>query len=340
MRPQQLAKNLLVYLAFFFTLGEGGAEGFSDHLGLFGEASIGFALFSIVAGATYVFNDYRDLAADRLHPTKRDRPLASGRLARGFALPAAAVLVAGGLAAAFVVDLGFGALLALYLGITAAYNIRLKDEVILDIFAIAAGFVIRTAAGAQIIDAPISPWLYVMTSLGALLIALGKRRGELATLGENGSSHRPALEHYSVGLLDHLLSVVAPATVLAYTLYTFTADNLPDDNSMMLTIPFVLYGVLRYLFLSTPATWEAAPKRSSNFVLWLAASAAVLIVATRAQSLSRSPPPTLGGDDHRKGGSFPEEIIHEGPSRCCSTSSVWLAASAAVTDRRRLARAG
>ena len=287
MRPQQLAKNLLVYLAFFFTLGEGGAEGFSDHLGLFGEASIGFALFSIVAGATYVFNDYRDLAADRLHPTKRDRPLASGRLARGFALPAAAVLVAGGLAAAFVVDLGFGALLALYLGITAAYNIRLKDEVILDIFAIAAGFVIRTAAGAQIIDAPISPWLYVMTSLGALLIALGKRRGELAILGENGSSHRPALEHYSVGLLDHLLSVVAPATVLAYTLYTFTADNLPDDNSMMLTIPFVLYGVLRYLFLVHTRNMGGSPEEIFmkdrplllNFVLWLAASAAVLIVA-------------------------------------------------------------
>ena len=183
--------------------------------------------------------------------------------------------------------MAFGALLALYLGITAAYNIRLKDEVILDIFAIAAGFVIRTAAGAQIIDAPISPWLYVMTSLGALLIALGKRRGELATLGENGSSHRPALEHYSVGLLDHLLSVVAPATVLAYTLYTFTADNLPDDNSMMLTIPFVLYGVLRYLFLVHTRNMGGSPEEIFmkdrplllNFVLWLAASAAVLIVA-------------------------------------------------------------
>ncbi len=287
MRPKQLAKNLLIYLAFFFTLGDNGADGFQEQLELFGRATLGFALFSIVAGATYIFNDYRDLVSDRLHPSKRLRPLAAGELSARFGLPAALVLIAGGLSASFIVDTGFGVLVALYLGITTAYNLRLKDQVILDIFAIAAGFVIRSAAGAQIIDVPISPWLYVMTSLGALFIALSKRRAELATLGEAGTSHRPALEHYSVSLLDHFASVVAPATVLAYTLYTFTADNLPSDNSMMLTIPFVLYGVLRYLFLVHNRNLGGSPEEVFlrdrplllTFVLWLASASLILIVA-------------------------------------------------------------
>ena len=285
-RPRQMAKNLLIFLAFFFTLGEHAADGFLEELNLFGQVALGFVLFSMITGASYIVNDARDIEADRLHPKKSLRPMASGRLHLSVGLAGAALLAVGGVIGAFFLDTEFGIVAVIYLAVISGYNLYFKDQAILDIFAIASGFVLRAAAGAVVIDVPISPWLYVMTSLGALLISLGKRRSELTTLGEAGVSHRRALRDYTVPFTDQLISVVAPATVIAYTLYTFTADNLPSDNSMMLTIPFVLYGVFRYLFLLHQRDLGGTPEEIFltdrplllSIVLWLVAASAILLI--------------------------------------------------------------
>ena len=251
LRPKQWAKNLLVYLAFFFTLGDHAADSMGAEASLLGQATLGFVVFCALSGATYIVNDLSDMAQDKLHPKKRNRPLASGRLHPPVALALAAALAGSGVAAAFVLDASFGIIAAIYLALTMSYTMHFKDQVLLDVMFVSAGFVLRAAAGAVIIDVPISPWLYVMTSLGALLISLGKRRSEIESLGNTGGAeaHRPALQHYSREYVDQLIAVVAPSTLVAYTLYTFTAENLPENNAMMLTIPFVVYGLFRYLFL-------------------------------------------------------------------------------------------
>ncbi len=286
MRPRQWAKNLLVYLAFFFTLGDHAAGGAGGEARLFGEATAGFALFCLLSGATYLVNDLLDVEADRLHPGKRLRPLASGALSPSLAAGAAALLVAAGVALGFVVDPGFGVIALVYLSVTLAYTLQLKHMVILDVMAVAAGFVLRAAAGAQVVDVPISEWLYVMTGLGALLISLGKRRDELVRLGDDGAGHRRVLEHYTAPVLDQLIAVVAPSTLVAYTLYTFTAGNLPEDNSMMLTVPFVLYGIFRYLFVAHRKGLGGEPEEIFLtdrpllicILLWMAAAIAILAV--------------------------------------------------------------
>ena len=250
LRPKQWAKNLLVYLAFFFTLGDHAADGTGAEGALLGRVTLGFVVFCALSGATYIVNDLFDMAQDKLHPKKRTRPLASGRLHPAVALAMAAALAGGGVAAAFVLDAQFGIIAAVYLALTMSYTMYFKDQVLLDVLFVSGGFVLRAAAGAVIIDVPISPWLYVMTSLGALLISLGKRRSEMESLGNTGAeAHRPALQHYTREYVDQLIAVVAPSTLVAYTLYTFTAENLPENNAMMLTIPFVVYGLFRYLFL-------------------------------------------------------------------------------------------
>ena len=287
MRPRQWAKNLLVYLAFFFTLGDHDASGVSDELTLFGEVTLGFLLLCLISGAAYVINDLFDIEEDQLHPTKRHRPLASGRLARSPAVVGAAGMAMLGIALAYLLDLHFGIVASVYLAVTLFYNFYLKAIVILDAMAIAAGFLLRAAAGAVVIDLPVSPWLYVMTSLGALLISFGKRRSELDSLGEGGANHRRALDDYSTPLLDQLIAVVAPSTVVAYTIYTFTAENLPENDTMMLTIPFVLFGVFRYLFLVHNHSIAGAPEEIFltdrpmliTIVLWLITASAILLAA-------------------------------------------------------------
>jgi 4-hydroxybenzoate polyprenyltransferase len=287
MRPRQWTKNLLVYLAFFFTLGDHDASGVSDELTLFGEATLGFLLLCLISGAAYVVNDLFDIDEDQLHPTKKHRPLASGRLARSWAVLGAASMAVLGVGLSYVLDLHFGVVATVYLAVTLLYNCYLKQMVILDALAIAAGFLLRAAAGAVVIDVPVSPWLYVMTSLGALLISFGKRRSELDSLGEQSVNHRRALGDYSTALLDQLVAVVAPSTVVAYTIYTFTAENLPDNDTMMMTIPFVLYGVFRYLFLVHHHSIAGVPEEIfltdrpmlATIVLWLVTASAILLAA-------------------------------------------------------------
>jgi 4-hydroxybenzoate polyprenyltransferase len=202
-----------------------------------------------------------DVEADRVHPTKRMRPIAAGlvpiRLALGLGLGLAFM----GMALAFRVNVLTGGLGVAYAALTAVYSVSLKHMVLLDIFGIAGGFVLRAAAGAVAIDVPISPWLYIATLLGALLIALGKRRTELETLGvEAAVGHRRNLESYSIEFIDQLILVISSAALMTYALYTFSAENLPRNHSMMLTIPVVLYGLFRYLFLVREGDVGAAPE--------------------------------------------------------------------------------
>ena len=208
-----------------------------------------FALFCAIASAVYYINDLKDREADRLHPKKRFRPIAAGAipvpLAWGVALGALVVALPLG----FLLRPLFGVILVVYVALQFAYTYWLKEQVLLDVFALATSFVLRAMAGAVAIAAPISPWLYVCTVLLSLCLGFAKRRHELMLLESGAGSHRAVLDEYSATLLEEIIAVVTSATVMAYALYTFNAENLPKNHAMMFTIPFVLYAVFRYLYL-------------------------------------------------------------------------------------------
>ncbi len=207
-------------------------------------------LFCLISGVVYTINDLADIEKDRRHPTKRHRPLPSGELAPRFALTAAIIIGAGALTAAALLNPVLALILAGYLILQIGYSFYLKHVVLLDVMAIAAGFVLRVGAGVPLVDAErFSPWLYICTTLLALFLGLGKRRGELVLLKGEAVNHRAILASYTVPLLDHLISSITASTILAYALYTFSATNLPENHLMMLTIPFVIYGLFRYLYL-------------------------------------------------------------------------------------------
>lgn len=242
LRPRQWTKNGLLFVALAFTLN-------LQDSALLARTVLAFVGFCALSSAGYLLNDVVDVESDRLHPTKRSRPIASGAVPVPAALLAGVVLAVAGVLGSLAIRPALGMLAVAYLLLTAAYTVWLKHVVLLDVFGIAAGFVVRAAAGAVAINVPISPWLYTATMLGALLIALGKRRAELEVLGTDAANHRRNLHAYSVEFLDQLILLVSTAAVMTYALYTFSADNLPKDHSMMLTVPVVLYGVFRYLFL-------------------------------------------------------------------------------------------
>jgi 4-hydroxybenzoate polyprenyltransferase len=243
LRPRQWAKNGLLFVALAFTANV-------HQIPLLLAALAGFASFCALSSAGYLLNDIADVEADRMHPTKRFRPIAAGLLPVPLARVVAVLLGIGGIAVAIALSPSFAALAIGYVVLTAAYSMTLKHVVLLDVFAIAAGFVIRAAAGAVAIDVPISPWLYTATMLGALLIALGKRRAEILALGERAAEHRQNLSGYTLELIDQMMIIVSSAAVVTYALYTFSAENMPRDHSMMLTIPVVLYGLFRFMLLA------------------------------------------------------------------------------------------
>ncbi len=243
MRPKQWTKNGIIFAALVF-------DKKILEWNYLWRTLLGFLLFSLVSGVVYIINDIVDIEKDRQHPRKRQRPLASGALSPRLALGFAIVVGLVSLAIAFWLSTGFGLVLTGYLVLQIAYSLYLKNIVLLDIIAIAAGFVLRVGAGTPLVDAEnFSPWLYICTTLLALFLALGKRRGELILLGEDAGNHRESLQFYTCGLLDQLISLVTSSTLLAYALYTFSAPNLPQNHAMMLTVPFVIYGLFRYLYL-------------------------------------------------------------------------------------------
>lgn len=242
LRPRQWTKNGLLFVALAFTLN-------LQEVGLLARTVLAFACFCALSSAGYLLNDVMDVEADRTHPTKRRRPIAAGQVPVGLALVVGLLLALVGLAGSFAISLALGGLALAYVALTALYSVSLKHIVLVDLFGLAAGFVLRAAAGAVAIDVPISPWLYIATMLGSLLIALGKRRSELEVLGVEAAGHRRNLDAYSLEFIDQLILIVSSAALMTYALYTFSAENLPRNHSMMLTIPVVLYGLFRYLFL-------------------------------------------------------------------------------------------
>jgi 4-hydroxybenzoate polyprenyltransferase len=239
LRPRQWSKNLLLFAGLLFAAKLGDAA-------RWGEAIAAFAAYCAASSAAYLVNDVRDAADDRAHPVKRARPVASGELSARLALGLAGLLAAAALAAAALLGPWSVAFMGGFLVLQAAYTGGLKHLVLIDVMAIAGLFVLRAGAGAQAVDVRISPWLLICTGLLALFLALAKRRAELVLVGAEETPGRPVLEGYSLALVDQLVTVVAASTVIAYSLYTFTAR---DSNAMMATVPFVVYGLFRYLLL-------------------------------------------------------------------------------------------
>ncbi len=291
MRPRQWTKNLIVYMALLFSADQQWhAHDPSSWLPLLGWATITFVLFCLVSSADYLINDVIDRESDALHPEKRNRPIAAGQLspraAVSWAIVFGALAVGGGFALTAPLNWHVGAVLAGYVALMLAYSFVLKHIVLIDMMVIGAGFVLRAMAGALAIDAPISPWLYVVTALAALFLVIHKRRAELTLLEAGAAGHRPILDEYSAGLLDQMASLVTASTLISYGLYTFTAKNLPANNAMMLTIPFVLYGLLRYLYLVHQKNVGGSPEEIllkdwplvADIIAWVVVSFTVLIV--------------------------------------------------------------
>jgi len=284
-RPRQWTKNLIIYLAFLFTANEAWSNlGPTATLGMLVKTTIAFVVFTALTSAVYLVNDIVDAELDRQHPRKRMRPIASGRLPVQVGGSVAAFLFAMGIGLAFFFETLFGVVCLLYVVSMIAYSMALKNLVLLDVFIIGAGFVLRAVAGAVAINVPISPWLYICTGLGALFLALSKRRAELAVAGDAAVAQRTSLGRYTIALLDQLIVVVATSAVIAYSLYTFTAQNLPQNHAMMITIPLVVFGLFRYLFLMHTRNLGEEPEeviiKDTPLVvvvlLWLGAAAAIL----------------------------------------------------------------
>jgi 4-hydroxybenzoate polyprenyltransferase len=244
MRLRQWSKNIFIFAALVFDKQLLRTDAFLNTLA-------GVALFCLISSAVYVFNDISDLQADREHPKKRDRPIASGKLPLGVAWGAGILLVVLSLGLAwFFLPRAFSMVLVIYFVLNIAYTKWLKHIPIVDVLVLAAGFVLRVHAGVTLIEVErFSPWLYVVMTMLSLFLGFGKRRAELALLADGAASHRKVLEGYTLPLLDQYIMMVSGMTIIAYSLYTFSAPNVPENHSMMLTIPFVVYMIFRYQYL-------------------------------------------------------------------------------------------
>lgn len=249
MRPRQWPKNILIFGALLFTLGEYWKLFTPTMWQFLLVNAAAFVIFCALSGLIYIVNDIVDVEKDRAHPTKRNRPLASGALSVSVAISAAVVIGLVALPAAFLINQWFGLVSVTYVVLQLAYSFWLKHIVLIDVFAIAAGFVLRIVAGAVALSVPISAWLYVVATVASLFIGFGKRRAELELLQDEAANHRASLREYSLELLDQIIAVTIATTIMAYSLYTFSAENLPKNHAMMFTIPYVLYAMFRYLYL-------------------------------------------------------------------------------------------
>ena len=286
-RPVQWIKSALVFLPLAFSLDERWTFGDTELLGeLLLRALAGAVIFTALSGGVYIVNDLFDRERDRAHPRKRHRPVASGDFPLPAAQALAVVLIAASLTGGFLLGTGFGIACAVFLAINLGYSSFLKGAIILDVMMVSAGYILRVVAGAQVIDVEASPWLYTTIGLGALFIALSKRYSELKSAGTNASSQRSVLEQYSKDYLSQLISVTSTATLVAYALYTFEAANVPENHSMMLTIPFVVFGLFRYLYLVNHTDDAESPELViirdrpllASVLLWVVTAIVILAV--------------------------------------------------------------
>lgn len=244
MRPRQwVTKNIFIFAAIVFDKQLFVLDSFLRTLA-------GFALFCLISSSVYIFNDIADVEADRQHPEKKNRPIPSGKLPIPAAWTAGVLLAAVTLGAGYFLAPSFGYVMGLYFLLIMVYSKWLKHIPIVDVLVISAGFVLRVGAGVTLIQVErFSPWLYVVMTLLSLFLGFGKRRAELALLLQGAGSHRKVLDGYTLPLLDQYIMIVSGTTIVAYSLYTFSAPNVPENHSMMLTIPFVVYTIFRYLYL-------------------------------------------------------------------------------------------
>ncbi|MCJ7570176.1 MAG: decaprenyl-phosphate phosphoribosyltransferase [Anaerolineales bacterium] len=278
MRPKQWVKNGILFTALVF-------DQQLLHLSSLLRTLGGFFIFCMGASAVYLINDLVDLEQDRQHPLKRKRPLASGKLSKNAAATAAIIFSIVALGLGFWLEMKFGLIILAYMVLNLVYSFYLKNIPIIDVLVIAAGFVLRVGAGVVLVTVQrFSPWMYVCVTLISLFMGLGKRRAEMVLLADNANSHRRVLDGYTLSFIDHLLSIVSSTTILAYSLYTFSAENLPPNHLMMLTIPFVIYGIFRYLYLVHVQAEGGAPEElllsdkplMATVALWGITSVAIL----------------------------------------------------------------
>ncbi|MCS6772871.1 MAG: decaprenyl-phosphate phosphoribosyltransferase [Anaerolineae bacterium] len=252
LRPKQWIKNLFVFAPLVFDSKLFQPQPLVNTL-------VGFAALCAISSSVYLLNDCADRRADQQHPKKRNRPIARGDVPVGVAIGAAIVLALTALGVGFVVHVAFGLILAGYLAVTSAYTFKLKHVVLLDVFVLASGFVLRVAAGIPLVEAErFSPWLYTCAGLLALLIGFGKRRAELVDL-KGSSATRAILAEYSLPLLDQIIAIITGALIVSYTFYTFSAPQLPPNHTMMLSVPLVAYALFRYLYLMHVKGMAGAP---------------------------------------------------------------------------------
>lgn len=243
LRPKQWTKNGFIFAALIFDV-----KLFQFELVI--KTILGFILLCLISGTVYLINDLVDIEKDRQHPTKKNRPLPSGKVPVSTAIIALTALVVISLPLSFLLHPIFGLITTSYLLLQVAYSFVLKNMVIVDVLTLAAGFVLRVAAGVALVEAErFSPWLYVITVLLALFLGLGKRRQEMVLLKGKEFNTRTILNKYNIPFLDAMMPIVTTGTIITYAFYTFSAPNLPGNHLMMLTIPFVIYGIFRYLYI-------------------------------------------------------------------------------------------
>jgi 4-hydroxybenzoate polyprenyltransferase len=243
MRPRQWLKNGFLFTGLIFDQQLLNPDAFL-------HTAAGFLLFCLVSGSVYILNDLKDLEADRSHPKKRLRPLAAGKLSFSFARKAVILILLVTFPLGYLLSPSFAIISAVYFGLNLAYTQWFKHVPVLDVLVLASFYVIRVGAGVILIQVSrFSPWLYVFTTFLALFLGVGKRRAELNLLEEEADTHRKVLAGYTLPLLDQLITIVSSMTIITYSLYTFSAPNLPENHTMMLTIPFVIFGMFRYLYL-------------------------------------------------------------------------------------------
>lgn len=243
LRPRQWIKNIFVYAALVFD------QKLTDWV-LLGRTTAAFILFCMISSTVYIINDLVDLEKDKQHPQKKRRALPSGQMKPWFAILSAIGILVVCLPLSFLLDPYFGLIILTYFLLNLAYSFWLKNLVIIDVMVVTAGFVLRVAAGVIVAEATrFSPWLYMSMLFLGLFLSIGRRRHELVLLREGANSHRKILEEYNLKLLDNMGQLVTTGAVISYSLYTFSAVNLPQNHAMMLTIPFVVYGVFRYMYL-------------------------------------------------------------------------------------------
>lgn len=252
LRPVQWSKNGVVFAALVF----GHQTALRDAL----DALVAFVAFCAMSSATYIFNDWSDAARDRLHPVKRFRPLAAGLIAPGPAMALSVLLALSALVMAWAVSPWLSGVLGGYAILMTAYTVWLKRIMILDVFVIAGGFLLRAIAGGVAVDVPISTWLMLCTMLLALFLGFAKRRNELTTLDQDAASHRTSLRGYTIETLDQFILISAASAVMAYAMYTFSADTVPESGIMMITVPIVMFAMFRYLYLVYARALGGAPE--------------------------------------------------------------------------------